>query len=261
MAAVQPDGEWCLGEEWCLDSDSGHAALYIDAFDGPLPTGENEWQCYDPTTQSWGATMVTVSAAGAGGSAAPEAVPPTADPEEAAAPPPPPAAAPATKVSSLRMSPAQRKAAEAAREAANEAQREAELQAARAKFDEIDQDGSGSLDTDEVGELAKWTLQSFNKSGGGGRGGAGVMSDENIAAEVAKLMEQADKDGDGELDFDEFAVRALPRPVLCCERARTHTHAWHSPVHSHGSHRRARPYRSSSTSRSSGRSKSEPRRL
>ena len=73
---------------------------------------------------------------------------------------------PAQPARPLRMSPAQRAAAAAAREAANAEQREQELQAARAKFTELDVDGSGSLDRSELAELAKFTLLSFSKSGG-----------------------------------------------------------------------------------------------
>lgn len=38
-----------------------------------------------------------------------------------------------------------------------------------------------------------------------------------IAAEVPKLMEQADKDGNGEIDFDEFAVRCVTLLRISCQ--------------------------------------------
>jgi Ca2+-binding EF-hand superfamily protein len=109
------------------------------------------------------------------------------------------------------MSPAARAAAEAAREADNTRLREAELLAAREKFHELDQDGSGALDLGEVADLARWALQSFQKSKSKS---ASVMSQGAVDAEVAKLMASADVDGDGELDFDEFAVSSQNTRIL-----------------------------------------------
>ena len=163
------DGEWCLGEEWCLDSNSGQAAVFVDSANGLLPIGSNEWQCYDPETQGWATAVVTTKAPG---SVPPEAVPPSTDPAPAPAPAPAPDPAGTAPTPSavparpLRMSPAQRAAAAAAREAVNAEQRDKELEAARTKFEELDADGSGSLDRDELAELAKFTLTSFSKSGG-----------------------------------------------------------------------------------------------
>ncbi len=171
-SCVISDGEWCLGEEWCLDSNSGQAALFVDAPDGLLPVGSNDWQCYDPETQGWAAAAVTTSVPGI---VPPEAVPPSTAPVPAPSPTPAPAPAgtvPASAPKSaeparpLRMSPAQRAAAAAARESVNAEQRDRELEAARAKFAELDADGSGSLDRTELAELAKFTLTSFSKSGG-----------------------------------------------------------------------------------------------
>jgi len=167
---VISDEEWCLGEEWCLDSNSGQAAVFVESADGLLPIGSNEWQCYDPETPNC-ATAVVITKPPV--IVPPEAVPPSTDPAPAPASDtdpagtgPAPTLASAEPARPLRMSPAQRAAAAAAREAVNAEQRDRELEAARTKFEELDVDGSGSLDRDELAELAKFTLTSFSKSGG-----------------------------------------------------------------------------------------------
>lgn len=165
------DGEWCLGEEWCLDSNSGHAALFIDASGGQLPIGAREWQLYDPETEGWAAAVVTATIPGklaSGNVAAAPATTPAAAPAPALAP-----AADAGVVRPLRMTPAQRAAAAAERDAADEAERERGLKEAQAKFNELDEDNSGSLDTSEVGQLAKFVLSSFGA-------GEAAVTDEKI---------------------------------------------------------------------------------
>ena len=77
---------------------------------------------------------------------------------------------------------------------------------ARAKFHEIDVDGSGALSRGEVASLAQWTLRNFLKN----QHGVLSMTPERLDAETSKLLQQADTDGDGELSFEEFAAWFTP---------------------------------------------------
>ena len=67
-----------------MNSDSGHAALFIETPDGLLPMGAKQWQCYDLETQAWAAALVTATAPT--GNALPEAEPPSTAPEPEPAP-------------------------------------------------------------------------------------------------------------------------------------------------------------------------------
>ena len=70
---------------------------------------------------------------------------------------------------------------------------------ARKKFDQADKDGSGALDGEELKELAMWVFASFNPGAGDN------MSDVEKEEAVASLLEEADENNDGEVDFQEFA--------------------------------------------------------
>lgn len=68
---------------------------------------------------------------------------------------------------------------------------------ARKKFMQMDADGNGVLDKDELLNLAEWVFSSFTPGGK-------KMSDEEKDMEVARIMHSADADGDGLMDFQEF---------------------------------------------------------
>ena len=74
-----------------------------------------------------------------------------------------------------------------------------ELRRARKKFNQLDKDGSGALDGDEMHELALWVFSSFHP-------GDEPLPPERREKEAAKLKKRLDKDGDGTLDFEEFAA-------------------------------------------------------
>ena len=74
-----------------------------------------------------------------------------------------------------------------------------ELRRARKKFDQIDKDGSGRLDGEEMHSLALWVFESFHP------GGQPLLAEDREKA-AAKLRTRLDADGDGKLDFDEFAA-------------------------------------------------------
>jgi Ca2+-binding EF-hand superfamily protein len=80
---------------------------------------------------------------------------------------------------------------------------EKELKRAKKKFERMDKDGNGTLDSEEVQGLAHWVFASFHPGeeslGGGGAG-------KQLEDMVARLTKRLDKDGDGRLDFDEFAA-------------------------------------------------------
>ena len=74
-----------------------------------------------------------------------------------------------------------------------------ELKRARTKFDQMDKDGNGRLDGEEMHALALWVFESFHP------GGQPLPAEEQ-EKEAAKLRNRLDADGDGKLDFDEFAA-------------------------------------------------------
>ena len=75
---------------------------------------------------------------------------------------------------------------------------ENELKRARKKFDQMDADGSGTLEGAELEELANWVFDSFHIGGE-------QISAEQKQKEAAKLRKRLDEDGNSKLDFDEFA--------------------------------------------------------
>ena len=112
----------------------------------------------------------------------------------------------ATPRSTMRVSPAVRAASKAASEAADAAQLQEELTRARRKFDELDEDGSGTLDREEVGNLSKWALQGFLET----KATTVRLTPAQQEAETERLMAQADTDGDGVLTFEEFEAWFTP---------------------------------------------------
>ena len=82
------------------------------------------------------------------------------------------------------MSPAQRKAKEAKQEAEDQAAVEQQLSLARQRFDEMDADGNGSLDREEVAPLALWALETLETEA--------EMTAAQKDAETDKLMALAD---------------------------------------------------------------------
>ena len=76
---------------------------------------------------------------------------------------------------------------------------EKELKRARKKFDQMDADGSGTLEGEELKQLAEWVFESFHIAGA-------PLSDAQREKEAAKLKKRLDEDGNGSLDFDEFAT-------------------------------------------------------
>ena len=87
-----------------------------------------------------------------------------------------------------------------AEEMSAEAQEELtrELVLAREHFDELDLDKNGVLNVEELHNLATWVLKSFNPGGK-------VLPKASRQAEAKKLLQRLDANGDGELDFEEFA--------------------------------------------------------
>jgi hypothetical protein len=72
-----------------------------------------------------------------------------------------------------------------------------QLGRAKKKFAQMDVDGNGVLDGDELLNLADWIFGSFHP--GGER-----LDPEAKDLEVARLLKQLDTDGDGALDYGEF---------------------------------------------------------
>ena len=72
-----------------------------------------------------------------------------------------------------------------------------ELAHIRQKFDEIDADGSGTLEGSEIRDLVTWAYVQAHA------GSAAGLTDEARTAVVDQMMENLDGDGDGKLDFEE----------------------------------------------------------
>lgn len=72
-----------------------------------------------------------------------------------------------------------------------------QLERAKKKFVQMDLDGNGVLDGDELLSLVDWVFDSFHPGGE-------KMSDQKKDMEVVTLLKQLDSDGDGVLDYAEF---------------------------------------------------------
>ena len=73
------------------------------------------------------------------------------------------------------------------------------LRKAQAKFNELDVDGSGELDGQELTALCDYVWTSFNPNGQ-------QLNDETKAAASAELLKLLDTNGDGALQFSEFSA-------------------------------------------------------
>ena len=149
------------------------------------------------------ATSVAVSAAlrlakGTQGQR-PQAAPPAEEPSAENDP------LPMIPRSTLRMDPVKRASMRAEAAQKQSAVVAHEIEVARQKFSEMDKDGNGVLDKNELSKLCEWSFDSFLKNEGNL-----VVSPEQRRAQTDKLMAAADKNGDGKIDFDEFAAWFTP---------------------------------------------------
>ena len=113
--------------------------------------------------------------------------------------------APVPTRSTLRADPKKVAAARVEAAEADAALVKKELRKARKKFDQMDTDKSGTLDKDEVGALSLWVLTSFLKSEG-----TLELTRAQQQAETDKLFHICDTNGDGVVDFEEFASWFTP---------------------------------------------------
>ena len=67
--------------------------------------------------------------------------------------------------------------------------------ALKALFKKFDEDGSGTIDGDELRKMAKVIL-----------GADGEMEPKNLEQDMQYLMKELDKDGDGNITFEEMRV-------------------------------------------------------
>ena len=83
---------------------------------------------------------------------------------------------------------------------------------AQKKFDQLDTDGNGALEGEELVGLAQWVWSSFHPGGE-------ALSEEQKADESSKLLRRLDANGDGQSGFDEF-VGWFRRTCAAIERYR-----------------------------------------
>ena len=72
------------------------------------------------------------------------------------------------------------------------------MDGAMEKFAELDTDGSGKLEENELLELANWVWTSFHPNK--------VCDEETKKSEAAKILKRCDKNSDGEIDKEEFVA-------------------------------------------------------
>jgi Ca2+-binding EF-hand superfamily protein len=65
------------------------------------------------------------------------------------------------------------------------------------RFEQLDKDGSGLLDHEEVKELSRWVYATFTKDNK-------MLDDKQVETEAGKLVRKLDKDGDGQISLNEF---------------------------------------------------------
>jgi len=71
-----------------------------------------------------------------------------------------------------------------------------DMSGAQAKFNELDANGNGFLEGEELICLAEWVFDAFHAKG--------TMTDYQKATEVSKLLIRLDQNHDGKMDFGEF---------------------------------------------------------
>ena len=72
------------------------------------------------------------------------------------------------------------------------------LTKAKKKFNELDADGNGVLEGNELNELTMWSWAQFHPGGV-------PLTEEAKMVQSAKLIKKLDTNGDGMMDFDEFS--------------------------------------------------------
>ena len=72
------------------------------------------------------------------------------------------------------------------------------LTKAKKKFNELDADGNGVLEGNELNDLTMWSWAQFHPGGV-------PLTEEAQTVQSAKLIKKLDTNGDGMMDFDEFS--------------------------------------------------------
>ena len=76
---------------------------------------------------------------------------------------------------------------------------EQHLELARKKFKDLDADGNGALEKDEIVQLVRWNFELWHVDADWA-----TLSEDKQQQEVNGLMSHLDDDGNGELSFEEF---------------------------------------------------------
>ena len=96
---------------------------------------------------------------------------------------------------------------------------------ARKKFQQLDTDGSGYLEGEELLHLAEWVWSSFHPDGE-------PLSDDERAKMSDKLLHRLDENSDGKLSMAEFEEVCPPHPLpqhSTAIRSHTPTSSAHRP--------------------------------